>query len=102
MVKTGVANYIPHMDFSIQNIIKSKTSKKGVHKNYNNWYLQYILKVCKTWTGDEINNNKSEGNMSYFSEETQFALFIVSNKVYNTPPILTSDRFITMEEDEGI
>ncbi|XP_076087285.1 uncharacterized protein LOC143057777 [Mytilus galloprovincialis] len=59
------------------------------------------VEVCKTWTDDVINNNISEGNMSYFSEETQFAVFIVSNKVYNSPPMLTSDRFITMEEDEG-
>ncbi|XP_076086943.1 uncharacterized protein LOC143057517 [Mytilus galloprovincialis] len=81
--------------------LSGMTCGKTSTSEINNGGGTKTVEVCKTWTGDEINNNKSEGNMSYFSEETQFAVFIVSNKVYNTPPILTSDRFITMEEDEG-
>ncbi|CAG2204566.1 unnamed protein product [Mytilus edulis] len=80
--------------------LSGMTCGKTSTSEINNGGGTKTVEVCKTWTGDEINNNK-KGNMSYFSEETQFAVFIVSNKVYNTPPILTSDRFITMEEDEG-
>ncbi|CAC5412723.1 unnamed protein product [Mytilus coruscus] len=37
----------------------------------------------------------------YFSEETQFAVFIVSKKVYNSAPTLISNRFISINEDQG-
>ncbi|XP_071145141.1 uncharacterized protein [Mytilus edulis] len=58
--------------------------------------------VCKTW-GDVVVDkiNQTDKSVSYFSEETQFAVFIISNKVYNSPPVLTSDRFISIKEDEG-
>ncbi|XP_063408918.1 uncharacterized protein LOC134692399 [Mytilus trossulus] len=59
------------------------------------------VEVCKTWGDEEDAINQTDKSVSYFSEETQFAVFIISNKVYNSPPILTSNRFISIKEDEG-
>ncbi|VDI67222.1 Hypothetical predicted protein [Mytilus galloprovincialis] len=59
------------------------------------------VQICKTWIEKVDGINQTNASVSYFSEETQFAVFIVSNKVYNSPPMLTSDRFISIKEDEG-
>ncbi|VDI71255.1 Hypothetical predicted protein, partial [Mytilus galloprovincialis] len=59
------------------------------------------VEVCKTWRDEVEEINQTDKSVSYFSEETQFAVFIISNKVYNSPPILISNRFISIKEDEG-
>ncbi|VDI28035.1 Hypothetical predicted protein, partial [Mytilus galloprovincialis] len=59
------------------------------------------VQICKTWREKVDGINQTNESVSYFSEETQFAVFIVSNKVYNSPPTLISDRFISIKEDEG-
>ncbi|XP_052082972.1 uncharacterized protein LOC127720424 [Mytilus californianus] len=59
------------------------------------------VQVCKTWRGETEASNETEESILYFSEETQFAVFIVSNKVYNSAPTLISNRFISITEDQG-
>lgn len=61
-----------------------------------------IFKVCKTWRVDSDERNYTDDSIFYFSEETQFAVFIVSKTVYNSAPTLISNRFISINEDEGI
>ncbi|CAC5416406.1 unnamed protein product [Mytilus coruscus] len=59
------------------------------------------VQVCKTWRVDSEERNQTEESILYFSEETQFAVFIVSKKVYNSAPTLISNRFISINEDQG-
>ncbi|CAG2247499.1 unnamed protein product [Mytilus edulis] len=59
------------------------------------------VQVCKTRRVDLAERNQTEESILYFSEETQFAVLIVSKKIYNSAPTLISNRFISINEDQG-